>query len=781
MSFNYAQTSFTGGEWSPRLNGQFNQKKYFTAGETYQNLIIQTHGPVTRRPGTRFIAEVKTSSKKVRLIPFEFSNIQAYILEFGEYYIRFYKDQGQILDGVPPYEIVTPYSEADLSKLWYVQSADTMYILCPGHNVRKLTRTGHTSWSINEIEFVDGPYLDQNKTDITIQPSATTGSITLTAVPVVGTEKVVNGAFATAETWTWGAGWVFDEVAFEADHTAAPGNTAPLEQNIAVEAGKIYLVVFTIKNRTAGSVVPSVGGVNGPTRGANGTYSQTITAIDTGNLKFTPTETFDGSLDDVSVKETSGVTDIFLSGHVGSIWRIKDTTWGHVEITEVTDNLHATALVKTTLGGTAAVKTWREGAWSGVRGYPTCCTFHEERLVFTGTVHQPQTIWGSKSGDFENFSPEETITDAGPFTYTLASDQVNVIKWLISSRMLMAGTSSGEWKISASSANAPITPTDISVRKDTSYGSSGIKPLAVGNVVLFVQGQGRKVRELTYSYIDDSYVAPDMALISEHITYGGILEMAYQREPDQTVWAIRGDGNLLSMVYERPQEVVGWSKHPTEGSWESVAIIPGLSQDEIWLSCKRTVGGVTKRFIELMQPVDWGANQEDCFFVDCGLTYDGALTTVLSGLGHLEGKTVAIWADGAEVPNQVVLGGQVILINAASVVQVGLPYTVQFKNLPPEIPTASGSSQTLIKRVNKIILRLRDTLGVQIGKDAANLRELQFRHVADLMGKPPPLFTDDYEVDYPGEYEKTGQFILQQNKSAPFTLQAIIMELSVSG
>jgi len=128
-----------------------------------------------------------------------------------------------------------------------------------------------------------------------------------------------------------------------------------------------------------------------------------------------------------------------------------------------------------------------------------------------------------------------------------------------------------------------------------------------------------------------------------------------------------------------------------------------------------------------------------------------------------------------------VLGGQVILINAASVVQVGLPYTVQFKNLPPEIPTTSGSSQTLIKRVNKIILRLRDTLGVQIGKDAANLRELQFRHVADLMGKPPSLFTGDYEVDYPGEYEKTGQFILQQNKPAPFTLQTIIMELSVSG
>lgn len=782
MSYNYAQTSFTGGEWSPRLNGQFNQKKYFTAGEVYQNVIIQTHGPITRRPGTRFIAEVQTSSLKARLIPFEFSSVQAYMLEFGEYYIRFYKDQGQIFDGGSPYELVTPYTSADLSELWFIQSSDTMYLLHPDYNTRKLTRTGHTSWTLNEIEFVDGPYLDQNTTDITIQPSGTTGSITLTAVPVIGIEKVVNGDFATNATWTWGAGWAFDGAAFEADHTAGAGNTAALEQNITTVADKNYLVVFTIKNRTAGSVVPSIGDVNGPTRGADGTYTQTITAINTDNLKFTPTETFDGSIDDVLVKETSGSTDIFLDGHVGSIWRIKDTTWGYVEITGITDNLHATALVKTTLGGTSAVKTWREGAWSDVNGYPSCCTFHEERLIFAGTANQPQTIWGSKSGDFENFTPEDTITDAGPFTYTLASDQVNVIKWLLSSRMLMAGTSSGEWKIAASSLNAPITPTDISVRKDTSYGSAGVKPQSVGNVVIFVQGQGRKVRELAYSYADDSYVAPDMSLISEHITEGGITEIAYQREPDQTIWAIRGDGNLLSMVYERPQEVIGWSSHPTDGLWESVAIIPGTTQDEIWLICNRTVGGATRRYVELMQPVLWGEDQEDCFFVDCGLTYDPvipAAVTIISGFDHLEGKTVQILADGAVVPAQVVASGDIILTRAANVVQGGLTYTPQFKNLPPEIPTQSGTSQTLVKRINKIVLRLRDTLGLQIGKDVGHLLDLPFRHVVDVMGEPPPLFTGDYEVEYPGEYEKTGQFILQQNKPLPFTLQAIIMELSV--
>ncbi len=784
MIIYHTQTAFTAGEWSPRLYGQFDQKKYNTAAAQLQNLLIQTHGPIVRRPGTIFIAETKifTPSKKVRLIPFEFSSIQAYILEFGDLYIRFYKDQGQIYDGAVPYEITSPYLATELAFLWSIQSADTMYLTHGSHRPNKLTRTGHIIWTFNNIIFVDGPYLKENTTAITLQPSATTGNITITAVPVAGAEKVVDGDFAVAAPWIYGAGWAHDGANFEADHTAGAGNIAPLEQNISAVADKTYLVVFTIKNRTTGSVIPSVGGVNGPTRGADGTYSQTITTATTGNLKFSPTADFNGSIDDVSVKETSGVTDIFQFGHVGSYWRIKDGgTWGYVEITSIVDNLHANATVKKTLGGVAAVTTWREGAWSGVRGYPSCCTFHEERLIFGGTSYQPQTLWGSKSADFENFTPEDTITDAGPFTYTLASDQMNVLRWLISARLLMAGTMSGEWKISGSSVNTPITPTDISARKDTSYGSNEVSPLSIGNIVMFIQKYGRKVRELTYSYADDSYVAPDMAILNEHITKGGILETAYQKEPDQTLWAIRADGILLSMVYERPQEVVGWSPHPTDGLWESVAVIPGLTQDEVWLACNRTVGGVTKRYVELMQPLDWGDDQKDCFFVDCGLTYDAGPATTFH-LDHLIGKTVAVLANGATHPDCLVSGAGTITLNrSASVVQAGLPYTPQFKNLRPEVKTQTGTIQALTKQINQIVLRLRDTLGIQIGPDEDNLFDVYFREVADDMDAPPPLFTGDYPIEYPGGYDKEGQFIIRQNQPLPFCLQAIIMKIDILG
>jgi hypothetical protein len=274
-----------------------------------------------------------------------------------------------------------------------------------------------------------------------------------------------------------------------------------------------------------------------------------------------------------------------------------------------------------------------------------------------------------------------------------------------------------------------------------------------------------------------------MSLISEHITFPGITETAYQREPDQTLWAIRSDGVLLSMVYERPQEVVGWSKHTTDGLWESVAVIPGTAQDEIWLICNRTIGGATKRFVELMQPVDWGSDQEDCFFVDCGLTYDPlvpAAATVISGFDHLEGKSLAVLADGAVEANKTVVSGDITLTRSAYVVQGGLPFTPIFKNLKPEVALQTGTSQGLVKIINKIILRLKDTLGIQIGPDADHLRTLPFRYVADDMGAPPPLFTGDYSVEYAGAYEETGQFVIQQNQPLPFTLQAIIMHLNIT-
>lgn len=770
-------TSVNSGEISPLLAGRPDQKKYHSSGETVENWVLRTQGAMSKRPGLQYIASVKTHSKKVRLIPFEFNVTQAYVLEFGDTYIRFYKDKGQIVSGPVPYEIVSPWTEAQLPDIQYIQSADVMYLMHPEVPVHTLTRTGHTAWVLNEYDLVDGPYLPQNTTGITLAPSAASGNITITATPVVGAEMVTAGDFAAAGPWVYGAGWAHDAVNLEADHT--PGNTAALEQAIAPTAAKSYLLTYTIANCTVGSLVPQIGGVNGVTRVADGTFVEVITATGTGNLKFTPTTTFDGSVDDVSVKETSGLTDVFQPTHVGSYWRIlHGATWGYAEVTAYISGVQVSAAVRSNFGGVGAVTTWREGAFSGYRGYPRCGCFYEERLYFGGTSNNPQTIWGSKSSDFLNFAPEATITDAGPVTYSMAANQMNVIRWMMATRLLIFGTAGGEWKFCASNVNEVVTPTSVSARLESNYGSAALMPAQVGNVILFVQVHGRKVRELLYSYADDAYVAGDLTVFSEHVTSPAIIEMAYQKEPDQTLWAVRSDGVLLSMIYERNQEVVGWTRHVTDGAVESVACIPGANQTEVWAAVQRTVGGAVKRYVECLADVNFGSDQEDAFLVDSGLTYDGAATDTITGLAHLEGKTVTVMADGATHPTRVVSGGGITLEYEASVVQVGLPYTATFLSTRLEAGAEDGTAQGKLKRIDEVVLRLYRSMGGRIGCDADHLEYLVYRETGDAMTTPAPLFTGDLPVEYQGDYDLPGQVRIVHEEPQPFTVTGLVVRMT---
>ena len=769
-------TNQTAGEMTPLLAGRVDLAKYHNSGEIVRNFLIRTQGPLNFRPGTEFIAGAKHDDKRCRLIDFQFSTTQSYILEFGHEYIRFYMNKGQILDGPAPYEIVSPYQEADLRGLAVIQSADVMYICHPNHAVRQLSRTGHTAWILTEFAMVDGPYLEANAAGSTITPSAATGNITLTVSALLGGEKVGNGDFADASIWTFGAGWAHDAVGLEADHT--PGDTAALEQNISAVAGRKYRLTYAVANRSAGSVTPQLGGVNGVTRSANGTYTEDIIASTTGNLKFTPTIDFDGSIDTVSVKEVLSVAEIFQAGHVGALFRL-DGGW--VKVTAVTGPYPALTASATVMGGSCgATSTWREGAFSTYRGFPQALCFHEQRLLFAGTAHKPMTIWGSKSNDYPNFAPESTITDSGPITYTIpsVSGQLNVIQWLASGRNLLVGTVNEEISLSGGNDTA-LTPSNPPViRGNTFKGSALVQRIWVGNAILFVERYGLKVRELAYSFADDAYVAPDLTLWSEHITRPGIVELAYQRAPDQCLWAVRSDGALLSMVYERAQDVVGWSRHDTDGAVESVACIPGTQQTEIWLAVRRTINGAVKRYIECFTNVEFGANPADAFHVDCGLTYDGVPADTLSGLGHLEGKEVAIWADGAVHLRCTVVSGAITLDREVSKAQVGLPYRGQFLSPRLEAGATEGTAQGKMKRIDKLTLRLHRSAGGQAGPDLAHLATLKYRQFSDPMDTGTPLFTGDLEIDYPGEYGAEGQLMVVQDDPAPLTICALIPRLA---
>ena len=204
--------------------------------------------------------------------------------------------------------------------------------------------------------------------------------------------------------------------------------------------------------------------------------------------------------------------------------------------------------------------------------FPSVVTFFEQRLVFANTATNPQTLWFSKNGDYDNFAVGSATADDA-LIYTIASNTVNEIRWMSATRVLTIGTAGGEFVVTTSS-EGPITPTTTLIRKYSNYGSATVAPVQVADVTLFLQRNGRKVREFRYvGDVDEfGYQAPDMTILSEHITDGGITEFAYQQEPDSIVWALRSDGTLLAMTYRREEQVVAWSKHVIGGANGTAAI-----------------------------------------------------------------------------------------------------------------------------------------------------------------------------------------------------------------
>ena len=662
-------TNFTGGELSPRLDGRNDIAKYNTGCKTLENMIIYPHGSAARRSGTQFVAEVKDSTKKTRLIAFEFSTVQTYILEFGDQYIRFYKDNGQILSGGSAYEISSPYLEAELFDIKFAQSADTMYICHPNHQPRKLTRTGHTNWVLTNDVIINGPFMDHNVETTTLQAS----------------HKVVGA-------------------------------------------------------------------------------TTTVTASST-----------------TGINANQG----FLSTDVGRLLHISS---GHLKITSVTSTTVVVGIVIKDLSTVLATTDFALGSFSDTTGYPSCVTFFEQRLVFAATKAQPQTIFFSRSADYENFDDQyhETVADDDAIVYTIASNQVNAIRFLTATRTLIIGTAGGEFAVDGGGTGQAITPTNILINKQSNHGAANVDGIAVGNATLFLQRAKRKIREPAYNFDVDGYVAPDLTILAEHITESGITQMAYQEEPNSIIWCVRTDGQLLGFTYQREQQVTAWHRHIFGGAFgsgnavcESVEVLPTDSSEyQVWVIVKRTINGVTKRYVEYLHNLDFDETDDTSFnYLDSQLAYNGSATTTISGLDHLEGQTVSVLADGATHPDKVVSSGGITLERSATKVKVGLGYTSLLQTMRIDAGANNGTSQSKTKRIYEITARLYESIGIEIGPDLANMERIPFRSSANPMDSGVNVFTGDKDIEFRGNYETDGFIFVRQTQPLPLTVLSLYPRL----
>ncbi|MEQ8356737.1 MAG: choice-of-anchor R domain-containing protein [Kiloniellaceae bacterium] len=507
----------------------------------------------------------------------------------------------------------------------------------------------------------------------------------------------------------------------------------------------------------------------------------------------------------------------FGPGDIGRLLRIKHgSTWGAARIREVQspESVVVEQLSGLDFGGTGASAAWRLGVWSSDLGYPSVVTFFEQRTAWANTRSQPQSFWMSQSGDLENMRPDSfeggavEVQDDDALDFTIAADQVNAIRWLSPGRQLILGTSGGEWSVT--SDGPVVTPTDIEVKRESTNGSADALPLRIGSIVLFVQRARRKLREFVFSLETDGFRTPDLTVLADHVTEGGLREIVYQQEPDSQVHCLRDDGVLATLTYRREQDVVGWSRHILGGSFagaapkiESLATIPGNAaggsenRDEAWVVVKRSIDGAIFRSIEVFEAPFEGPNpqafddegafdaevlarQKRAFYVDSGLSYSGAATQTLGGLDHLEGETVALLADGALHPDRIVAGGQITLQTPASVVQVGLPYRHVFVSLKLEAGAAAGTAVGKVKRVHGIVLVLLHALGLKIGSSLAELEEVPLRDVADAMDSAVPLFTGERHVSFKGDFERDARIVIAGSAPLPFTLLAAAPELKTN-
>jgi len=459
--------------------------------------------------------------------------------------------------------------------------------------------------------------------------------------------------------------------------------------------------------------------------------------------------------------------------------------YGIVKITSYASPTSVQVNVINPLAKTTATKIWSQGAWSNHQGFPRTVNLHQARIYYGGTERRPLSVWASVVDDFQNM--RQTTNNDGGLYLTLSAKEANRIMWMESQDKLLIGTSGNEWTLGASTDEG-ITPSNATAEKQSSYGSKYLPAATINDVLLFVQRQGRKVRELVYVLDKDGWVAPDLTVLAEHVTAGEIVERAYQQQTDAIYWAIRGDGQLIGMTYERDQNVVGWHRHTTDGAFESVATIYGIGgTDEVWLSVQRTVGGQTKRFIErfytLSREKFEAADKASWWYLDCAVRYSGTATSTMSGLSHLNGRTVDVLANGAVETPKTVASGSITLDKARTTVLAGLPFTSTLQPMTIDINNmADGTSRGRFKRIHRMVLALQKSLGGEVSTDQGQTWQYLYnRDFPDPMDASPPVFTGDTEVVTASDHDRNLQVTVRQKQPLPLTVLAMVAKIDFYG
>ncbi|WP_284262467.1 hypothetical protein [Roseicyclus amphidinii] len=643
------QVAFSSGEISPQLNQRFDYRKYQTGLRVCRGFLPTRQGPVTRAPGTWYRGTTRNNAV-ARRIRFEFAEDDALELEFTDRAMRVWRYGALVMDGASPFELVTPFLEADLPRLSVVQSADVIYIADGQRPIQRLRRLALDNWDIGPFVPDDGPFRVFNTDEAhTIQASATTGT----------------GITLTASTDTFEADHVGSLIRLEPiDFSDVPGWTGETDFRIGDKvryAGNTYQLVAT-----------------------PGTTQTTGNTVNVGPAV---------------PQHLSGTQQV--SKNVS--WKHLSGSFGIVRITAIVSPTQATATVLAPLpDGVVDDPTylWSEGAWSDRHGYPSVLELHEQRLIAAATTRDPRTIFFSAAGTTEVFDEGEDATDA--FGYTIGgSSSINRILWLRSgNRGLYIGALGQELSTASTDGNAALGPTTLTFRPGSEIGSIPARPISFSGNPIFIAKDGRRVFEIEYSYERDRNVPLEISLPSNHLGAPGLLQIEQQMSPEPLIWLRRADGNAVICLYDRSEDVLGWCVLPVAGGViEDIAVTPAPDggPDIVSAIVRRTLGGEVRRCVEEfgliygLQPSPPPLHEAHHLY--CASRFELEVAATTFSVPHLAGQSVYAWTDAGQYGPLTVAGdGTVTLEAAVTRATIGLFDDTHLVETLPVIPASPEGS-----------------------------------------------------------------------------------------
>ena len=645
------QTNFTTGEVDPLLKSRIDINQYYNALDQARNVLIQPQGGIERRPGLQFIFEVPSAANPqngMKLVPFEFSTTQSYMLLFVHNRMYIFKNKELVtnINSSGNDFLTTTIGSTVLATMDHTQSADTLIVVQEDMAPKKIVRGGaHNSWTISDISFEFVPKFNFTSTETTINqtitPSAVDGNITITAGGSVFTSSHVNQF---------------------------------VEANDGMGRARI-------------------------TRFVSATSVEAVVEI-----------------------------PFFNTSAIAS-------------------------------GGTF-LDTGYEDSFSTSKGFPRTCTFHEGRLYFGGVKSRPNTIFASRVARFFDFNPGEALDDDS-IELTISTDSTNAITGMFSGRDLQIFTKGGEFFLPQSTLD-PITPTNVVVNGATRRGSKeGIKPVGAESGTLFIQRAGKSLREFLFSDVELSYISNNISLLSSHLLKSPS-DMALRKATSTT------DGDLLLIVNEtdgslatysilRGQNVIAPSLSTTDGEFVNV----GVDVDQIYFTVKRSISSSDKYYVECFND----DNTTDSAKLLSGSSKPS--TTTVTGLSHIEGKTVKVIADDQMQLDKTVSSGQITLDAVPTTyVEIGLNYTPTIKTLPVELKLSSGNIVAQKKRIVEATANLYLSQNLTLNGN-------------DLLFVAGDFFTGKKRKKPMLGYDRDGQMTFSQSAPLFFTLLGVEYKVSV--